>query len=99
RADQASGPGARAERTSVDGENRRTVRIPTPDGEEVLVDPRSHREDVVERLLERGVSVETLSHLLPEWAPLIERVGIRVAPAGVVAAAGAGATERPPADR
>lgn len=82
----------------MDSDERRTqVRVPTPDGEEVLVDPRSHREDVVERLLGRGVSVETLRRLLPEWAGLIDRVDHRLTTGPVATAIAAGSRNGPSA--
>jgi hypothetical protein len=37
-------------------------------------DLREHRADVIRRLLERGVSAETLAVLLPERTDLIEEV-------------------------
>jgi hypothetical protein len=39
--------------------------------------PRAHREQVVRRLLLRGLSPRVLGVLLPEWRPLIERVAQR----------------------
>jgi hypothetical protein len=37
-------------------------------------DLREHRADVIRRLLERGVSAETLAILLPDRTDLIEQV-------------------------
>jgi hypothetical protein len=39
-----------------------------------MVDPVAHRDDVVRRLLARGISSETLRLLLPMQAPTIERL-------------------------
>lgn len=44
------------------------------------VDPRDHREDVVRRLLQLGVSRGTLATVLPDWATLIDRVATDLAP-------------------
>jgi hypothetical protein len=38
--------------------------------------PAAHRESVVRRLLDRGLSVRTLLILLPDWRGLIERVAV-----------------------
>lgn len=56
------------------------VSVRTPDGGEVLVDPRSHRADVVRRLLCLGVSARTLITLLPDWAPLIRTTALSLSP-------------------
>ncbi len=48
--------------------------VHTPEGEAIVVDVTGHREEVVRRLLCRGVSSITLRTLLPEWDPLIERI-------------------------
>jgi hypothetical protein len=40
----------------------------------MVVDPDDHREDVVRRLLARGVSPTTLRALLPTWDGMIARV-------------------------
>ena len=53
---------------------RGEVIVRTSEGEEVVVDLAGHREDVVRRLLDRGVSVGTLRALLPDWDPLIAKV-------------------------
>ena len=50
------------------------VAVPTPCGDEVLVDPREHREDVIRRLLGLGVTPRCLRTLLPGWSLLITRV-------------------------
>ncbi len=59
------------------------IAVPTPDGGNVLVDPRQHRADVVRRLLCCGVSAATLLHLLPEWSELIGRVDRELTVEGV----------------
>jgi hypothetical protein len=46
----------------------------TPDGERMVVDPDDHREDVVRRLLAKGVSPMTLRALLPTWDGMITRI-------------------------
>lgn len=53
---------------------RGEVIVRTSEGEDVVVDLAGHREDVVRRLLDRGVSVGTLRALLPDWDPLIAKV-------------------------
>jgi hypothetical protein len=40
----------------------------------MVVDPDDHREDVVRRLLARGVSPTTLRALLPTWDGMIASV-------------------------
>jgi hypothetical protein len=40
----------------------------------MVVDPDDHREDVVRRLLARGVSPTTLRALLPSWDGMIAGV-------------------------
>lgn len=47
--------------------------------EDPLVAVRRHRETVVLRLLDRGLSTELLIRLLPEWQPMICSVAERVA--------------------
>ncbi|MFP5310100.1 MAG: hypothetical protein ACLGIR_11050 [Actinomycetes bacterium] len=50
----------------------RTDRHEVPDAvEELAVDLTSHRPDVCRRLLERGLSVDVLRTILPEWDPWI----------------------------
>jgi hypothetical protein len=39
-----------------------------------VIDVHRHREDVVRRLLDRGLSAAVLAQLVPEWHPLIDRV-------------------------
>ena len=46
--------------------------------EDPLVAVRRHRETVVLRLLDRGLSAELLVRLLPEWQPMISSVAERV---------------------
>jgi hypothetical protein len=49
----------------------------------MVVDPDDHREDVVRRLIARGVSPTTLRALLPTWDGMIARVaGLADAAAG-----------------
>jgi hypothetical protein len=55
-------------------QHRRLVHVWTPDGEQLVVDPADHREDVVRRLLARGVSATTLRALLPTWDGMITRI-------------------------
>jgi hypothetical protein len=43
-------------------------------GDRSLVDPRDHREDVVRRLLARGLTPATLHALFPTWDDLISRL-------------------------
>ena len=59
-------------------DQREAVPVPTPSGEDVIVDPREHREDVVRRLLGLGVTARCLTALLPEWSLLIARVAAAV---------------------
>ena len=54
--------------------SRGEVVVRTSEGEDIVVDVTGHREDVVRRLLARGVSVGTLRALLPDWDPLIAKV-------------------------
>lgn len=54
--------------------DRREIVVHTAGGGEFVVDLSCHREDVVRRLLSRGVSSGTLRALLPDWAPLIARL-------------------------
>ncbi len=72
-------------RSVPDDEDRavgqRTMRgLETPGSDE---DPRvvvrQHRETVVLRLLERGLSAELLMCLIPEWQPMIGSVAERAA--------------------
>jgi len=44
----------------------------TADEEHHGVSVTRHREDVLRRLLDRGVSAGTLRALLPDWVPLID---------------------------
>ncbi len=48
--------------------------VEQPWPEETRSSPRAHREQVVRRLLLRGLSPRVLGLLLPEWRPLIDRV-------------------------
>lgn len=54
--------------------DRQEIVVHTTEGGEITVDLSCHREDVVRRLLSRGVSAGTLQALLPDWAPLIARL-------------------------
>jgi hypothetical protein len=54
------------------------VVIALPSGQEVRVDPRHHREDVLLRLLTLGVSPTCLRALLPEWNHLILQASTRL---------------------
>ena len=38
------------------------------------VDPATHREHVVRRLLARGLSPQTLTALLPDFRPIVQRL-------------------------
>jgi hypothetical protein len=45
-----------------------------------VIDVHRHREDVVRRLLDRGLTPAVLTQLVPEWHPLIDRVAARGRP-------------------
>ncbi len=47
--------------------------------EDALVAVRRHRETVVLRLLDRGLSAQLLIRLIPEWQPMIRSVAERAA--------------------
>lgn len=59
--------------TNVDVEQRDAVGG-APRGGGALLDLSDHREVVVRRLLDRGVTATTLRALLPDWDGLIVRV-------------------------
>jgi len=48
--------------------------VPTPEAGDIVVDVRARRADVVDRLLNLGVSRCTLIALLPDWSDLIATV-------------------------
>lgn len=50
------------------------VDVPLPGGAVERVDPRTHRDDVVRRLLLLGASERTLAALLPDWYDRIRRI-------------------------
>jgi hypothetical protein len=59
------------------------------------VDPVEHRDDVVRRLLARGLSSETLQLLLPARASTIERIAGEPRDPGVVRGLPAGTRDVP----
>ncbi|MFA9429034.1 hypothetical protein [Egicoccus sp. AB-alg2] len=67
-------------RESFEGQQRRVRQ--RPDERRAV---EAHREHVVSRLLQHGLSPRALRLLLPEWHPLIERVASQ-RPAALVAA-------------
>jgi hypothetical protein len=59
------------DRSPAGANNHFGVRVPTPGSGDIVVDVRARRADVVNRLLEMGVSRCTLITLLPDWSDLI----------------------------
>ena len=75
---------------------RSTRGLETPSSEEdPLMAVRRHRETVVLRLLDRGLSAELLMHLIPEWQPMIRSVAERASTHRAVASSSSGSTPRP----
>jgi hypothetical protein len=59
--------------TMVEGAHARRVHTrPVP-----RVEPRQHREDVIARLLDLGISPATLRTILPDFRSLVDRVASR----------------------
>lgn len=59
---------------AANGSSPFEVRVPTPEAGDIVVDVRARRADVVDRLLNLGVSRCTLIALLPDWSDLITAV-------------------------
>lgn len=71
--EQGGWPPGRRGRLTVDL-GREGIAVTSPDGERHRVSVAEHREDVVRRLLRRGLSPRALSALLPEFRALIDRL-------------------------
>lgn len=71
--EQGRWPPGRPGRVTVDL-GRDGIAVTSRDGERRRVSIAEHREDVVRRLLQRGLSPRALSALLPEFRTLIDQL-------------------------
>jgi hypothetical protein len=69
--------GGRDVRRTVADEHDQRIAAAQPYGTRPLDGPLARREQVVRRLLDRGLSPRLLAVLLPDWQPLIDRVARR----------------------